>query len=417
MFLAAIFMAIPQLNPMQAFVAQPQPGFAWHHVAAGGHEEVSLISQEWKGITWKHDVVLQRPTMRPREELTAFLVVTGDRVDSVDLPFGEKLAKKSGLPVITLFNVPNQPLFDRREDALIAYTFEQFLETGERSWPLLFPMVNSVKRAMDAAEKEWGFKKFIVTGSSKRGWTTWLTGALDDPRVVAIAPVAFDNLNFGAQLKHQMETWGHLSEMLKDYVSEGLTGQAESKEGQELIRLTDPYNYLSDVRVPVLIVRGANDPYWATDAMNIYWDAIKGPKELLVLPNEGHDFKDDRPYIGALANLSRHYSESSYWESIWREMTDAYGNRALHGGLSYGSAMNVSAVELWGAASNTPDLRNAAWSAVRRPAAKKNHYLGFTPDPLPDKYFAHFYMFTRKDGSKFTTTVQVVPRSQPLRPN
>jgi len=35
-----------------------------------------------------------------------------------------------------LMNVPNQPLYeDRREDALIAYTFNQYIKTGDEIWP------------------------------------------------------------------------------------------------------------------------------------------------------------------------------------------------------------------------------------------------------------------------------------------
>lgn len=48
---------------------------------------------------------------------------------------------------------------------------------------------------------QWNINSFIITGISKRGWTTWLS-AIADPDVEAIVPFAIDLLDIDASLEH-----------------------------------------------------------------------------------------------------------------------------------------------------------------------------------------------------------------------
>ena len=104
-------------------------------------------------------------------------------------------AKMADCPFAVLYDIPNQPLYGGlTEDALVVYTWQKFLETGDESWPLHFPMAKAVLKAMDAvqalakAENRPSIDKFLITGASKRGWTTWLDGASCDSRIKAHCP-------------------------------------------------------------------------------------------------------------------------------------------------------------------------------------------------------------------------------------
>ena len=174
------------------YVAKPEPNFAWNlektsNLGNGTVYTIHLVSQNWQGIKWEHRLLVLRPKdVKPTD--TMLLLNTGGNPGGAMQYIALELTECIGSPIAILFNIPNQPLYGgKKEDALIAETFVRFLDNKgqDESWPLLFPMVKSVVKSMDVLQaftkKEWNHevKNFVISGASKRGWTSWLTGAAD----------------------------------------------------------------------------------------------------------------------------------------------------------------------------------------------------------------------------------------------
>jgi PhoPQ-activated pathogenicity-related protein len=290
------------------------------------YEEMILTSQTWRGMDWHHRVQIYYPKNMAKVDCAFLLISGGSWNDEKEKEREQKLrkereARKAGelpaekpkaklefdeaglstmilnrikMPVIVLNNVPLQPIFGgKTEDAIISYTFEKYVETGEWDWPLLLPMTKSAVRCMDAmqemAKKNWkiDLKGFIVAGGSKRGWTTWLTASMDK-RVKACAPAVIDVLNMPAQMKHQLEAWGKYSEMIDDYTMRGIQDKMDTPRGKDLLKIVDPYSYQERATMPKMLIIGTNDRYWPLDALNIYWNDLVGEKYILYVPNKGH---------------------------------------------------------------------------------------------------------------------------------
>jgi len=330
--------------------------------------QIELTSQKWQGIVWKHALNLHEPKelKYPRHVLLFITGGSSDRrpgEDSVRL--GLRLAELTGARVAILHQVPNQPLLgNRKEDDLISETWLRFLQTGDKDWPLLFPMVKSAVRAMDAlqaaAKAEWSgsIEGFVVTGASKRGWTSWLTAAADK-RVVAVAPMVIDVLNFQAQMKYQLETWGRYSEQIGDYTIKDLVKEGpETPRETDLRRMMDPYTYRSRLSVPKLLIHGTNDRYWTVDATRWYWDDLVGPKYVLKLPNAGHGLDPGREL--ALSTLAVFFQHAAGGTPLPRlTWTHADGGQDL--ALEVTSSPKPKSARLWFARSDSKDFRDSKW--------------------------------------------------------
>ncbi len=365
---------------LEKYVAQPDPNLMWREATSGRlgkaeYVEYVLTSQTWRGIEWKHQLFILRPANMQPDVKQALLFVHGGRWKpeyeearrATDLPreaiLFARLAEKIGAPVAVLRQVPFAPIFERREDALIAYTFDQYLRSGESDWPLLLPMVKSSVRAMDAVQaivrERWGvaIDSFTVTGASKRGWTSWLTAAVD-PRVKAIAPMVIDVLNMQAQLAHQRETWGDVSEKIDDYSALDLPTKLTTERGRDLLAIVDPYSYRNRLTQSKFILLSTNDRYWPLDALKLYWTGLPDPKHVLYVPNQGHNLRDIDRVIGALAAVHRYSSTQQPLPTLsWT----ASAARSL--GFTVAADRPPERVSIWTANSSTRDFRDARWTS------------------------------------------------------
>ncbi|HTE20231.1 MAG TPA: PhoPQ-activated protein PqaA family protein [Armatimonadota bacterium] len=355
---------------LSGYVGKPDAEFRWSKQSETMVGNVKVInlkvrSQVWRGIPWDHQVQVFVPNKITYPK-TALLLVTGGNPGSSDTLLGATVAPRLEAPAIILYNIPNQPLFDgKSEDDLIAHTFQEYLKSGDETWPLLFPMVKSVTRTMDAVQalsrKEWAapVEDFMVTGASKRGWTTWLTAA-SDGRVRAIAPMVFDNLNFARQMPRQLELWGKYSEQIDDYSRRGLQQQMETPAGKKLVSMVDPWFYRQKLTMPKLLINGANDRYWATDATRLYWDDLAGDKYLLSIPNAGHGLQDTTRLLNSLVGFFHATAAGKEFPKLTASQMGQEGKPTLR----IQSSVKPKRVLLWTAQAADLDFRPVTWMSA-----------------------------------------------------
>jgi len=355
-------------QPVFDYVNAPDDTYTWEEIgtrtigAATKLTELQLTSQVWHGIRWTHRLQIITPRQM-RHSQTAMLIITGGTPGQQEQDYLAMAASMLSAPVVVLGDIPNQPLFDGlTEDNLIAYTFGQYLATGESDWPLLFPMTKAAVRAMDAIEEytaeawETAVSSFYVTGASKRGWTTWFTAVAAPQRCVGIAPMVYDNLNLSLQMSHQVEAWGDYSERISEYSERGLPQLLATDSGSRLGAIVDPYTYRARATMPKLIISGTNDRYWPLDAANLYFEQLPEPRYLLYVPNCGHGLEDMMRVITAQVGFF-----AACTGQVPLPQLDWRYQEARHLKLVISSHPAPQRVMQWTATSPTRDFRKVVW--------------------------------------------------------
>lgn len=371
--------------------------------------EVLLTSQQWREHTWKHQMNVTVPLDQLHDGALLFIssgsIRDGlpnrrDPAENREAQALARMAVENRAITAVLYQTPNQPLYGgKTEDELISYTLHNFQGDGDYSWPLLFPMVKSAVRAMDAVQQIAREKarepvnRFLLSGLSKRGWTTWLTSAQDD-RVEAFAPMVIDILNMPVNLNYQIDVWQDYSPQIQDYVALGIVQDIESERGKTLAQMIDPYSYRALMDKPKMIFMGTNDPYWVVDAVRHYLDSIPGENFLHYVPNAGHGLGDKEQAFGALA---------SFWDFTLKRLAYPTLRWTAEPGVHEWvldlevDHQALKEMHVWEAHSPTQDFREATWSRSPWPAEVKDGKWSIS-QKHPDHGFRAFYVdFTFED--------------------
>ncbi|WP_373511413.1 PhoPQ-activated pathogenicity-related family protein [Persicitalea sp.] len=409
---------------LDAYLKNGDKSYAWSvrdsfQIATVKGYNLYLTSQKWHQYTWRHQLTVLVPS--EVEHDGALLFITGgsnkDEVpnwkkndDGTIISIG-KIAIENKAITAVLWQTPNQPLFDgRKEDEIISYTLHQFKQDGDYSWPLLFPMVKSAVRSMDAIQDfakntlKKPVERFVVSGASKRGWTTWLTGS-QDKRVAAIGPMVIDMLNMAVNINYHLTAWGDYSVEIQDYVDLGIPQSMESEEGRALATMIDPYSYRKMLTMPKMIFIGTNDPYWPADAIKNYYDSIPGKNLINYTPNAGHDLGGGKQALKSLsAFFGTTLQNKPYPECSW-----AFSKKGNDIALQIKASPDplLDAI-VWSADSPDRDFRDNEFTSSSLGITHNQNVLATIP--LPKTGFKAFYVdlkYQSPNGGSYTVSTRM----------
>jgi len=426
-------------TPLDDYIKAPDENYNYslaNTIAGVGYTAyvLDMTSQSWRGkdevdrTLWRHWLTIIKPDNIQSNK--AMLWITGGSNDSSAPTKADSMV--AGVAVLTntvvaeLRMVPNQPLNfpdggrPRSEDAIIAYTFDKYMSTGDSTWPLLLPMVKSAVRAMDTIHSHLSslgtgpldINEFVVSGGSKRGWTTWLTAAVDK-RVVAIIPAVIDVLNMGEQMKHHFSAYGFHSDAIKDYEEMNIFSRLDTPRGQMLRKFIDPYEYRSRYTMPKFLVNSSGDQFFVSDSAQFYFHDLPGPKYLRYVPNTDHGLNTDA--VGSLSVFYQSILRGSPLPKFSWEVRD-------DDAIEVNTQTAPTAVKLWQATNeNARDFRletiGAVWESTDLGAHGEGMYLAKVAEPEKG-WTAFFVELTFDSGSpipyKFTTEIHVVPQTLPF---
>lgn len=436
----ALLHAADGLTALEQYVRSPDGSFRYQLVntirsGPATTYVLELVSQNWLSDAqvnqpeWRHWLILIKPE-RVRHSTAVLFLNAGSNDDpppSGPDPILGLAAVETGTVVADLRMVPNQPLVftgdgrPRSEDAVIAYSWDRYLQTGDGYWPAQLPMTKAAMRAMDATTEflasEPGGKlsvdRYLVAGGSKRGWAAWTTAAVD-PRVVAVAPLVIDLLNLEKSFLHHYRTYGFWAPAIQDYVDMNIMSWMGTSQFRELAKTVDPYEYRDILTLPKYLVNSAGDQFFVPDSSRFYFADLPGEKYLRYVPNTDHSLVTPEVVVGLFAWLDAILENRPRPRFSWTIDREK-------GIIRVRTLDRPLAVKVWQASNPTArDFRRMtigpAWTSTPL-EGEDGIYTAQVPSPAAG--FTAFFVeltFPGRLPLVFTTEVAVVPDVYPFPP-
>jgi PhoPQ-activated pathogenicity-related protein len=317
---------------------------------------VNMTSQHWlttdevSRTLWWHEMAITIPyDFDQTMARSGLLYITGGTnkkpgnilaEDSEEVKACEWVAKTTRTIAAVLRQAPNQPLYftndprkgerGRTEDDIIAWTWKHFLnDTTQPDWLLRMPMTKAARLALDTIDAVFKdnrlsmdlshmrapIDQFLISGASKRGWTTWTLASVDK-RVKAAAPLVLDCLN----MENLFQTWfsnlGGWSFALYSYYDEDITKYIGTSQFQKMASIIDPYYYRGRLTMPKLVISAGDDEFFAPDDSYAWYSEFKDKSTYLrILPNSEHGMIPPQ----ALSSPSILHSIRAFYLSVMRE--------------------------------------------------------------------------------------------------
>lgn len=316
-------------SPLDTYLNKPDPNYKWfdtgervHMISGATAYVLNLTSQQWldtsraygpNGDIWTHQVTVIVPKKVTVTD-SALIYITGGCNENPTTPKAtdeepllmDRISSQSGCIGVVLNQIPNckmvypsDPLKKKRdEDGVIAWAWLQYLKTKDPEWLPRLPMTKAAFQAMRATQEFTSQQKmasidgWLVSGASKRGWTTWMVGAANCPscpKIKAIAPIVPIVPNLKANVHHMWRAYGGLSFAFSDYVDANITKYFDDPGFVDMMNIIDPINYIKRLeRIPKLVMVSSDDEFMMMEWTHSWWDMFTGEKHLMIANNAEH---------------------------------------------------------------------------------------------------------------------------------